>query len=296
MSHLLINMDKAGAEFVMVAYLSGDTNMLQAVASGDTHSRTAHLMTGAPIALIQRERKLIGELSDPNRIEELRRLHMPEIFDLKFVPRTMSLRQAGKKAGLGANYGLQYRTFSLKNEIEEKEGKQMLYLYHLGYPGIEGDYHREVREELHANGRTLWDLLGNRCYFMENWGEELFRQGYAFKPQSTVGRMVNRALSLAMDDEADFMQPMEILSQVHDSIVLQYPLDWTGMARMCIRMNAHMSPSMTYKGRTFALATDLKVGLNRAHMLDVPLGEDADALAAALENAYSKLTSRKAAA
>jgi DNA polymerase I-like protein with 3'-5' exonuclease and polymerase domains len=208
----------------------------------------------------------------------------------------MSLRQAGKKAGLGANYGLQYRTFSLKNEIEEKEGKQMLYLYHLGYPGIEGDYHREVREELHTNGRTLLDLLGNRCYFMENWGEELFRQGYAFKPQSTVGRMVNRALSLIMDDTSDFMEPLEVLSQVHDSIVSQYPLDWINMARACIRVNAHMSPSMTYKGRTFALQTDLKIGLNRAHMQDVPLGDDADALAAALVSAYSKLTQRRVAA
>jgi hypothetical protein len=131
---------------------------------------------------------------------------------------------------------------------------------------------------------------------MGNWGEDLYRQAYAFKPQSTVGRMVNRALSLAMDDEAEWMQPMEILSQVHDNIVVQYPLDWLGMARMCIRMNAHMSPSMTYKGRTFALGTDLKIGLNRAHMLDVPLGEDADALAAALENAYSKLTQRRVAA
>jgi hypothetical protein len=65
---------------------------------------------------------------------------------------------------------------------------------------------------------------------------------------------------------------------------------------MCIRMNEHMSPSMEYKGRTFALATDCKVGLNRAHMLDVQLSEDAGALAASLEQAYSKLTQRKVAA
>jgi DNA polymerase I-like protein with 3'-5' exonuclease and polymerase domains len=293
---LLLNFDKRGAEFVLVAYLSGDTNMLEAVASGDTHSRTAHLMTGAPIALIQRERKLIGELTDPDRIAELRRLHMPELLELRWIPRTMSLRQAGKKAGLGANYGLQFRTFSLKNEIEEKEGKHMLLVYHLGYPGIEGVYHREVQDELRANGRTLIDLLGNKCFFMDNWGEDLFRQGYAFKPQSTVGRMVNRALSLAMDDEADFMQPCELLSQVHDSIVAQYPLDWLGMARMCARMDSHMSPEMSYKGRTFALGTDLKVGLNRAHMLDVSLTGSVDEIAARLEQAYSKLTQRKVAA
>jgi DNA polymerase I-like protein with 3'-5' exonuclease and polymerase domains len=293
---LLVNLDKAGAEFVIVAYLSGDPNMLAAVASGDVHSRTAHLMSGAPMALIQRERKLLDVLTEPNRIEELRRLHMPELFDLRFLPRTMSIRQAAKKAGLGFNYDLQFRTFALKNEIEEKEAKRMMELYHQAYPGIQQDYHRETREQLHANGRVLHDLLGNKCFFMGNWGEELFRQGYAFKPQSTVGRMVNRALSLAMDDEGNYMQPMEILSQVHDSIVLQYPLDWSGMARMAIRMNEHLSPTMHYKGRDFSLATDCKIGLNRAHMEEVRMGDDADALAGLLEQAYNKLTQRKAAA
>jgi DNA polymerase I-like protein with 3'-5' exonuclease and polymerase domains len=290
-------MDKRGAEWIVVAYLSADPNMLRIVQENrDAHSETGSLITGAPIELIQRERKLIGELSEPNRIEELRRLHLPELLEARFLPRTMSIRQCGKKANHGLNYDEQFRTFALVNELEEKEAKRIIDLYrNVAYPGIP-QWYRDTQDELKANGRVLTDLLGNHCFFMENWGEDLFRQAYAFKPQSTVGRMVNRALSLAINDEADFMQPCEILSQVHDNIVAQYPLDWQGMARMCIRMNEHMSPSMEYKGRAFALQTDLKVGLNRASMIEVPLGWDRDALAASLEQAYSKLTQRRVAA
>jgi DNA polymerase I-like protein with 3'-5' exonuclease and polymerase domains len=294
---MLLNFDKRGAEWIIVAYLSADENMLRIVTENkDAHSETGSLITGLPIEVIQRERKLIGELSEPNRIEELRRLHMPEMLDARFIPRTMSVRQCGKKSNHGLNYDEQFRTFALVNELEEKEAKRIIHLYrNVAYPGIP-EWYREIQAELRDNDRVLTDLLGNKCFLMGNWNEDLFRQGYAYKPQSTVGRMVNRALSLAMDDEADFMQPMEILSQVHDNIVVQYPLDFENMARMCIRMDEHMSPQLTHKGRTFALQTDCKVGFNRAHMLDVTLSTDVGTLAASLEQAYSKLISRKAAA
>lgn len=293
---LLLNFDKRGAEWVIVAYLSGDTNMLRIVMENrDAHSETGSLITGVPIELIQRERKLIGELSEPNRIEELRRLHLPDLFDARFLPRTMSIRQCGKKSNHGLNYDEQFRTFALVNELEEKEAKRIIDLYrNVAYPSIP-EWYREIQAELRDNDRTLTDLLGNKCFLMGNWGEDLFRQGYAYKPQATVGRMVNRALSLAMDDEADFMQPMELLSQVHDNIVVQYPLDFENMARMCLRMDEHMSPELHCKGRSFHLQTDLKLGMNRAHMIEVSLSDSA-VLPYALEAAYCKLASRKEAA
>lgn len=293
---LLCNFDKRGAEWIVVAYLSGDANMLRIVMENrDAHSETGSLLSGVPVELIQRERKIIGELSEPNTIEMLRRQHLPELFDARFLPRTMSIRQAGKKANHGLNYDEQFRTFALVNELEEKEAKRIIDLYrNVAYPGIP-EWYREIQAELRDNDRTLIDLLGNKCFLMGNWGEDLFRQGYAYKPQATVGRMVNRALSLAMDDEADFMQPMELLSQVHDNIVVQYPLDFENMARMCLRMDEHMSPLLECKGRSFKLATDLKVGLNRAHMIEVSLS-DAAVLPYALEAAYCKLIEKRQAA
>lgn len=294
---LLLNFDKRGAEWVCVAYLSGDANMLRIVMENrDAHSETGSLISGASVELIQRERKIIGELSEPNEILRLREAHLPELLQARFLPRTMSIRQCGKKSNHGLNYDEQFRTFALVNELDEKEAKRIIDLYrNVAYPGIP-EWYREIQFELRDNDRTLTDLLGNKCFLMGNWGEDLFRQGYAYKPQSTVGRMVNRALSLAMDDEADFMQPMEILSQVHDNIVVQYPLDFENMARMCLQMDRHMSPELECKGRSFRLATDLKVGLNRAHMIELKLDVSEDALAAALEMAYGKLTATAKAA
>lgn len=296
---MLLNFDKRGAEWIVVAYLSGDANMLRIVMENrDAHSETGALITGLPVELIQRERKIIGELSEPNRIYELRMEHLPELLSnsVRFIPRTMSVRQCGKKANHGLNYDEQFRTFALVNELEEKEAKRIIDLYrNVAYPGIP-EWYREIQAELRDNDRTLYDLLGNKCFLMGNWGEDLFRQGYAYKPQATVGRMVNRALSLAMDDEADFMQPMEILSQVHDNIVVQYPLDFENMARMVLKMDEHMSPELHCKGRSFRLATDAKCGFNRAHMIDISLSGDVGTIAAALEAAYSKLSGKREAA
>lgn len=305
MRNLLLSWDKRGAEWVLVAYLSGDANMLKIVEEGrDAHSETGSLITGAPVALIQRERKIVGELSEPNQILELRRQHLPELLEARFLPRTMSIRQCGKKANHGLNYDEQFRTFALVNELEEREAKRIIHLYrNVAYPGIP-KWYEATQRELRDNGRVLTDLLGNKCYFMENWGEDLFRQAYAFKPQSTVGRMVNRALSRAMDDAAPFMQPLELLSQVHDSIVAQYPItrdfgryaNWREMAQAAWQMHLHLSPEMHYSGRSFSLATDMKVGFNRAHMLDVRLTENLDELAESLRQAYEKLQPNKAAA
>jgi DNA polymerase I-like protein with 3'-5' exonuclease and polymerase domains len=293
---MLLNWDLAGAEWVIVAYLCVDPNMLRIVENKlDAHAETGQLITGAPIELIQRERKLLGEMTDANRIEELRRQHIPELFDVRFLPRTMSIRQAGKKANHGLNYGEEYRTFALMNEIEEKEAKSIIHAYrYIAYPGIV-EWYQEIKDDLRAGGRVLYDLLDSKCFFMGNWNEDLYRQAYAFKPQGTVGRITCRALSLAMDDDEPYMQLLELLAQVHDSVKGSYPLEWLNMARAVLRMKQHMSVPLKAKGREFVLGVDFKCGLNGADMVEVRMGDDADALAGLLEQAYSKLTIRKVA-
>ena len=60
-SKLFIELDKTGAEWVVVAYLSGDAQMLKVVESGESpHPMTGHLISGVPIPVIEKEDKLIG--------------------------------------------------------------------------------------------------------------------------------------------------------------------------------------------------------------------------------------------
>jgi len=88
--------DKRQAEWVVVAYLSGDANMLSVIESGgDPHSHTAHLMFGIPEDIIKLDHKIVGGLMDRDEIFE-RRQATPELAGL-YLPGSMSARQMGKK-------------------------------------------------------------------------------------------------------------------------------------------------------------------------------------------------------
>ena len=52
---------------------------------------------------------------------------------------------------------------------------------------------------------------------MGRWGDELFREAYAFGPQSTVADYTNRALIKVHD--YDFNGNVEVLHQCHDEIL-----------------------------------------------------------------------------
>lgn len=292
---MLLSFDLAGAEWFVVAYLAMDETMIAVHRSGASpHPITGSRMFGVPIELILREHAFVKEATGQERVAELRR-RIPELGKYKSIPRTMSIRQAGKKAGHGLNYGEGYRMFALMNEIEESEGKRFVEAYHRAWPGVRDTFQANIQRQLKRN-RTLTNCFGRKCYLMEAMGEELFKQGYAFIPQSTVGDIVNQGLIRCMNDDALYMRDLEQLSQVHDSGIFQYPPnDWLSMALACQRIVRHLSPQCEYNGRQFTLGVDAKVGLNRAHMREVAISADERETAFALQAAYEALRQRRAA-
>lgn len=288
---LLLEFDKSGAEWVVVAYLSGDARMIDVVESGKSpHVVTGAIMSRAPEELVKKEDKIIEKNTDPDVISALRRQHMPELFDMNlFLPRTMSIRQCGKKSNHGLNYDEQYRTFALTNEIEEWEAKIIVAKYREEvYPGIPL-WHEAIRDEL-KDGRTLIDLLGNRVTLLDEWGGDLFRQAYSYKPQSTVVGCVNEAMRLMYSDRSPAFLKADLLTQTHDSVTLQYPLDFEQMAYFAMIFGlGYMSPELTCNSRTFKIKTDLKVGLNWGHMVEVPLTADVNEVYHGLRSAWSGL-------
>jgi len=64
--------DKAGAEWIVVAYLTGDARMIDVVESGKSpHIVTGHYMTGLPEDIIEKEAKLVGHHTDPSIIADI---------------------------------------------------------------------------------------------------------------------------------------------------------------------------------------------------------------------------------
>ncbi len=260
--YTMLEVDKRQAEWVVVAYASGDANMLSAIAQGvDVHAYTASQMFNLPIELIKYEASLLGHTTDAGYIKMLRNKDdILSRLDRSDWPRTMSLRQAGKKSNHGLNYDEGFRTFALINEIPEKDASKIIELYHKGYPGIR-HWHAYIQTQLRKD-RALTNYFGRRVRFLDDWSASLFKSAYSMLPQSTVVDSLNLGLIRMYNDDS---LPVEPLAQVHDSILFQIETAYIEDGRIIPildKIDDYISPTIEYNGRTFKIATDAKIGKN----------------------------------
>lgn len=265
--YMLVEVDKRQAEWVVVAYASNDTNMIQAIKDGkDVHSYTASLMFGVPMDLVTYEKDIIGHSTNAEAIKQLRmddptlcKMYTPQ------WPRGMSLRQCGKKSNHGLNYDEGYLNFALLNEMEPTESKRIINMYHGIYPGIRKG-HEAVRRQL-QNNRTLTNCFGRRVRFMGEWGNDLWKSAYSFIPQSTVVDSLNQGMIRIYNDDLICVQwNVDILAQVHDSILMQVPIEVVKDRELfeayLSKVYDYTSPTLSYNGNDFKIATDAKIGFN----------------------------------
>jgi DNA polymerase I-like protein with 3'-5' exonuclease and polymerase domains len=294
--NVLIELDKAGAEWVVVAYLSGDVNMLEVIREGNSpHTVTGSLISGAPYDFVEKENKVVGNNTAPDTITNLREELKDQIEEDWFLPRTMSIRQAGKKSNHGLNYDMKYKRFALENEIQEAEAKRLVDLYHnKAYPGIK-QWHRSVQSRLRDN-RTLENCFGRRCRFMDAWGPDLFNAAYSFLPQSTVFDITLQGMREFYNDET--MSDMEILAQVHDSILFQASIDdIQKLAESVVKVGLdYMNPVCVYRSIEFQIGTTMKIGTDWGNMYEVLLSDDIGKTAEALHGIRDVLEHGKEAA
>lgn len=267
---ILLEFDLAGAEWVIVAYLSGDKNMIGVVESGKSpHIVTGSLISSLPEDIVLQDHKLVGSNTDPRTIERLREPIGRDLLDGPFFwPRSMSVRQMGKKSNHGLNYNMKYRRAALEWEVAESDAKPIVEAYsEVAYPGIK-DYWKGIVAELKAS-RTLTNCFGRKVRLLGEWGQDLFDQGYSFKPQSTVGDITLQAMCSIYED--DSLQDIRLGAQVHDSLLLQSPIpavdtDWAALTVACERVIHHLRPELEYNGFKFRLNVDMKIGLNWGDM------------------------------
>ena len=276
---IFIDLDKRHAEWIIVAYECGDLSMINACENNiDVHAYTASQMFNVSVELIQKEDEYLGHGTDPEAMRQ-KRVNIPEIDLLirqnKWIPRSMSMRQAAKKANHGLNYDEGYKTFSLDNEITEKEGKVVVDFYHGIYPGIRQEY-TVVQQELANNNRTLLNLFGRPCRFLDKWGDKLFKAAYSYKPQSTVGELVNRAIVKTYRDSSTDTEDLEILAQVHDNVLYQNKVDALSISRAVFVAKEHLNPTLSTGGREFQIATDMKIGYDWGNLHKVLLVDNLD--------------------
>ena len=267
---VLIEFAKSGEEWVVVAYLTGDGNMLSVVEDGrDPHTVTGSFISGMPEELVVKDHKAVGGNTDPEVIKKLRERYISEYRESNkfFWPRSMSVRQCGKKSNHGLNYDMKYRRFALENEIEESEAKRIVDGYKKkAYPGLTL-WHESVQQQLRDN-RTLVNCFGRKRKFMDAWGPELFDAAYSFIPQSTVFDICREGMINTYKCEHEIVRRSELLMHTHDSNTYQYPTDepWE-LAYFCeVVANSYMKPKCHYNGRDFYINTTMKMGYSLGKM------------------------------
>jgi len=174
-----------------------------------------------------------------------------------------------------SNYGMKAPTFQL-NVLEKSDGaivltkkecEEFLHLYHYLFPEIH-EWHFDVQCEL-KNGRVLKNLFGERRNFLEPFGEELFKQGYAFIPQSTVGEITNYAFSelciLLDEGKIPSYWMLDILINGHDSILYQYNKDLDAVDEH--KLHEFIRPFLerelvSTRGEKFSMKSELQTGFN----------------------------------
>lgn len=231
------NIDLSQAENRIVAYVGPVDEMIRAFEERqDVHKLTASLIY----------RKPIDEISSDER-------------------------QWGKRANHGLNYDLGYRTFSLYYEIPESEAKYIVDRYHQAYPGVRQGFHAQVRQML-SQGRTVTNCLGRKRLFLDRWGDDLFKSAYSYIPQSTVADVINeRGIEYVYFNQLEF-SPVELLLQVHDSIVFQIPkaIPLERHAEMLWKIKKNLETPLHWKLQNFVIPAEIQI--STGHMGKGPGG------------------------
>ena len=197
--HSFLQMDLSQAEARVVAVLSNDTPLLQKFEAGiDVHSELAA--------------NIDGREWDGTREPE----------DSRFI---------GKTGRHSYNYGVKKTTFMLQVNtdadkfgidlrISEWKAGQILDAVRRKHPSVEQVFHAEVQRIL-DECRTLYNPFGRRRVFFDRWGHELFKEGFAFIPQSTVR---DQMLSFMIQVKKDYPRlARKIAVEAHDSLLFHCP-------------------------------------------------------------------------
>ena len=240
--HLIFDVDLSQAENRIVAYIAPEPKMISAFESGqDVHNLTASSIFSIAPDQISDEEGSAANIGDGR----------------------LSQRAWGKRSNHSFNYGMRHVGMALRYIIPEPQALILYNSYHRQYPGIK-NYYNWVVNDLRMNGRTLVNPFGRRRTFMGRWGQDLFREAYSFIPQSTTADIINRRGLLYISKNEEFFEGLQLLSQVHDSIVFQMPVS-AGFVRMAQMLNAikdALQTPVTFKDREFVIPADVKCGFN----------------------------------
>lgn len=170
--------------------------------------------------------------------------------------RGLSYRDMAKKLGHGTNYYGQPATMARHTHTEVKIIQSFQNRYFKAFPLIP-EWHRWTINEIKTSG-VLTTLYGRRRHFFGRGNDpSTWRKAIAFCPQSMTGHQIDMGLLNVWRK----MSVVQLLMQVHDSILLQIPF------RQLDELMPQIMENLRYEitlqgGRQFFVPLEAKVGWN----------------------------------
>lgn len=196
--------DGEQAESRVVGYISGDENYIRACEGGDLHTAVAKM--------VWPDLEWTGVLKEDKQVAGQK------------AYRDMSFRDLAKRLGHGTNYRGKPRTMAMHTHVEVKLIEEFQDLYFSAFPGIR-KWHQSVAEQLQTHGAITTPLGRTRVFLGRLDSDDTLKEAIAFVPQSTIGEIINEGMWRVWKkfDREDAQLRCQLLAQVHDAILIQYP-------------------------------------------------------------------------
>jgi DNA polymerase I-like protein with 3'-5' exonuclease and polymerase domains len=198
LGYLDLEQAESKAVGLLVWQTVGDAAYLAACESGDLHTTVARLVWPR-----------LGWTDDTNYNRKL----ADQIFYRQF-----SYRDMAKRGGHATNYYGTPRTIARVLKVEERVIADFQMAYFAAFVGLRR-WHEWVSRCISLNNELTTPLGRTRTFFGRPGDDATLREAIAFSPQSYVGDLLNAALWRVWR----FLPEVQLLAQVHDAIVFQFP-------------------------------------------------------------------------
>lgn len=228
--------DLSQAESRVVAYLSDDANYILACESGDLHTTCCRM--------IWPDLPWTGDLKKDKEIAEQPFYHH------------MSYRDMSKRVGHGSNYYGTPNAIAQIIKVPPKLISSFQELYFDRFPGIR-KWQRDTITYVQQHRQIISPLGRRRQFFGRPDDPATWREAIANVPQGMIGDIVNVALYRAAKLDPGFVQ---VLGQVHDSILFQFPKELEDAA--CKAILQCLQVPFTVHGKLRLIPAEVVTGWN----------------------------------
>lgn len=207
---VFVQADSSQAEARVVALLADDEETLRMYDEHDVHALTASWFFGGSES--DYSKKILG-------------YEHPIRFAGKTLRHAGHLATGKRRASIEIN--TQARKYKIPIAITEAVAERALKIFHSKSPRIQSVFQAQVIEALKRNRQLIaplpWGVdapMGGKRTFFERYGEELFRQGFAYLPQRAVSDNTKAALIRIKKK----IPLIKCVMESHDALLFSIPI------------------------------------------------------------------------